>query len=101
MSASPQYVDQQWDVNPRPSARELLDKDVKNQDSQNNKLAKLNDRKLEEKTWFAIISFDFTFQNDVLCSVNGPSPHMNNNHSLTDPIIWAPYLKLFIPDTDT
>ena len=38
--ASPQYVDQQWDVNPRPSARELLDKDVKNQDSQTNKLAK-------------------------------------------------------------
>ena len=38
--ASPQYVDQQWDVNPRPSARELLDKDVENQDSQNNKLAK-------------------------------------------------------------
>ena len=38
--ASPQYVDQQWDVNPRPSALELLDKDVKNQDSQTNKLAK-------------------------------------------------------------
>ena len=38
--ASPQYVDQQWDVNAGPSARELLDKDVKNQDSQNNKLAK-------------------------------------------------------------
>ena len=38
--ASPQYVDQQWDVNPRPSARELLDKDVKKQDSQTNKLAK-------------------------------------------------------------
>ena len=38
MCASPQYVDQQWDVNPRPSARELLDKDVKNQDSYDNKL---------------------------------------------------------------
>ena len=39
--ASPQYVDQQWDVNPRPSARELLDKDVKNQDLQINNLANL------------------------------------------------------------
>ena len=47
--ASPQYVDQQWDVNPRPSARELLDKDVKNQDSQNSKLANLNVTNSEEK----------------------------------------------------
>ena len=39
--ASPQYVDQQWDVNPHPSARELLDKDVKNQDLQINNLANL------------------------------------------------------------
>ena len=47
--ASPQYVDQQWDVNPHPSARELLDKDVKNQDSRTNKLANLNVTNSEEK----------------------------------------------------